>query len=293
MHQNLLFKIFLVLFFYSQAASAQNTPLANANSTFNESNLENKSSKTQAGEAANPTTQIENPEKKSLNATNNLIKNATLLDKISGSVSEVFLGKKITSLMFDEEENSNIERAIESFRNNQVFNPGGLPVVGDGTEKTEQEKIEENEKSYLYLASIIYFSPKDWAIWINEQKITPDNNKRDNEIYVKEVSRDNVSFLWKLSISKWKILSGKVSEELAPRINKQNQVEINFTLKQNQTFILSTKSVVEGKAVVALLKKRAEEKKAAEDAKNKGATPATPNAETPAPASTASPTFTQ
>jgi len=38
------------------------------------------------------------------------------------------------------------------------------------------------------------------------------------------------------------------SESLAPKINNNNQVEIDFTLQPNQTFILSSSKVVNGKA---------------------------------------------
>jgi len=99
-------------------------------------------------------------------------------------------------------------------------------------------------------------------VWINDKKITSENNDPTKELYLRSVQKDQVKLLWKLSISKWKILSGLKSEELAPKINQDNQVEIEMTLKTNQTFILRTSEVVEGKAVMELIRRKAEEGKA-------------------------------
>ena len=55
------------------------------------------------------------------------------------------------------------------------------------------------------------------------------SNKEDNELFFKNLSQDKVTIVWKLSISKWKILSGKKSEEYAPKINSANQVEVEFS----------------------------------------------------------------
>ena len=166
-------------------------------------------------------------------------------------VSTTLLGTgKVTSLMFDEDELSKVERALESFKNNQTYVPDKDPNAVDN-DKSKAEKdtktAEENEKSYIYLASIIYYSQKDWALWINNTKITAENNKNSKELFVKEIYSDRVKIIWSLSISKWKILSGKKSEDLAPKINAKNNVEIEFVLRPNQTFILSSGLVGEGR----------------------------------------------
>ena len=199
-------------------------------------------------------------------------------NQIKNSLESILLNKKATSLMFDDEQNDNIDRAIESLKNNQLFIPEDGLKNGDSDKnlteeekkkkaeeaknKEDEKKSEENEKSYIYLASIIYFTPSDWVLWINDQKITSETNGKNKEIYVKAIKRDSAKLLWRMSVSKWKILSGRQSEEFAPKINKDNQVEVEFELHPNQTFILSTANVVEGRAVIALLKKREEEKKA-------------------------------
>lgn len=169
----------------------------------------------------------------------------------------VLLGTgKITSLMFDDEELSDVNRAIESFKNDQAFVPGQDPNNPDTNNKKTKDLEAENEKSYIYLASIIYYSPKDWAVWINNQKITSETNKNSKELFVKAIYSDHVKILWSISISKWKILAGKKSEDAAPKLNAKNNVEIEFSLKPNQTFILGSGQVVEGRAVVNLVKEK-------------------------------------
>ncbi len=101
--------------------------------------------------------------------------------------------------------------------------------------------------SYIYLNSILYFPPNSWSVWVNDKKISSEDNKKTAEFYVKAIDNNEVNIIWTISISKWKILSGKKSESSAPKINKNSQVEISFRLKPNQTYILSSGTVVEGR----------------------------------------------
>lgn len=182
--------------------------------------------------------------------------------------------KKYQSLMLTEIELKNIKKANEAANNGQPFVAEAEEEVKIKDPKGEQDKLKEkkkkeqeeklkkeeeeqgNEKSYIYLASIIYFNQKDWVIWINDQKITPKTNQKNKELYIKKVYANQIDVVWKLSITKWKIISGKKSETIAPKINKDNQIEVSFSLKPNQTFMLSNNSVVEGKAVINLIKKK-------------------------------------
>jgi len=175
---------------------------------------------------------------------------------VKKAIDEIFSTTKLKSLMFDDEQYSNIENAIEAMRNNQAFVPEGEELTKQSDEEAKKqaeelrntEASEENAKSYIYLSSIMFFSPQSWSLWINETKYMASSNKEDNELFFKDLSQDRVTVIWRLSISKWKILSGKKSEEYAPKINSANQVEVEFTLKPNQTFILSSNKVVDGKA---------------------------------------------
>jgi hypothetical protein len=182
--------------------------------------------------------------------------------------------KKYDSLMLTEVELKNIKKANEAANNGQPFVAEIEEEINIKDPKGEQDKLKEkkkkeqeekskkeeeeqgSEKSYIYLASIIYFNQKDWVIWINDQKITPKTNQKNKELYIKKVHENRIDVIWKLSITKWKIISGKKSETIAPKINKDNQIEVYFSLKPNQTFMLSNNSVVEGKAVINLIKKK-------------------------------------
>ena len=170
---------------------------------------------------------------------------------IKKSIEDLFSNTKIQSLMFSDTDISNIDKAIEAFQNNQIFELEGGEENQEKSITEEEKKLEqENVKAYIFLSSILYFGNDSWSLWINDKKYTAKNNKLDSELYIKSVKKDRVNIIWKLSVSKWKILSGLRSESLAPKINSNNQVEIDFVLQPNQTFILNSNKVVNGKASV-------------------------------------------
>jgi len=170
---------------------------------------------------------------------------------IKKSIEDLFSNTKMQSLMFSDSDISNIDKAIEAFQNNQIFELEGGEENQEKSITEEEKKLEqENVKAYIFLSSILYFGNDSWSLWINDKKYTAKNNKIDSELYFKSVEKDKVNIIWKLSVSKWKILSGLRSESLAPKINSNNQVEIDFVLQPNQTFILNSNKVVNGKASI-------------------------------------------
>ena len=185
-------------------------------------------------------------------------------NSIKNALDDIFSPSKLKSIMYDEEQFTNIEKAIEALRNNQSFTPEGEEANKQNAEdaKKQAEDIkkleggEENVKSYVFLSSIMYFSEKQWSLWINDKKFLANSNSNENELYFKNVTEDKITIVWRLSISKWKILSGKKSEEYAPKINENNQVEVEFSLKPNQTFILGSNKVVDGRAVDSINRKK-------------------------------------
>jgi hypothetical protein len=198
-------------------------------------------------------------------------------------IGNIFNRKKINSLMFSDIELRNIDRALSAAQSGDKFTPEkddkSSKLADKEKEKREQEELAKkqaeeekrireeekdvSEKSYIYLASIMYYDPQDWVVWINDKKITTKNNIKKNELYIKKLNESQADIVWKLSVSKWKIISGKKSEESAPKINRDNQVEIYFTLKPNQTFMLVNNEVVEGRAVIGLINRKKEEEKKA------------------------------
>jgi hypothetical protein len=200
---------------------------------------------------------------KSINIDKNNLANEISAKSIENSIEQIFSPSKLKSIMHGDEEFNNIEKAVDAMRNNIDFIPEGEELSKKTQEdavKREEElkKLESNEdnvKSYIYLSSIMFFGQNNWSAWVNDKKYTSSNNKETEEIFLKEISQDKIIILWKLSISKWKILSGKKSEELAPKINTNNQVEVEFTLKPNQTFILGSNKVVDGRAIDSFRRK--------------------------------------
>jgi len=172
------------------------------------------------------------------------------------------------SLMFSDEEFDAIRKAILSYRSGAAYSPEQLEqnVLSDAEKaRLEKERIakevsEINERSKIYLGSLLYISKEHWAIWLNNDKLSSNINKKENEFYVKEIDGHKVKILWTLSLSKWKILSGKSSVNDLPKTNDKNQVLIEFVLQPNQTFILKYNNVIEGRNV-SLSNSNQEEKK--------------------------------
>ena len=151
--------------------------------------------------------------------------------------------KNITSLMYVDEELEKIQEAIDAYKNNQPLNIGN-----QGVEIEENDAVRDDKaKSYIHLGSILYNSPKNWSVWINDKKISFDNNKIGNELYIKSIDESKANIIWTMSISKWKILTNKKSEEGAP-INASNQVKIDFTLGFNQAYTLNSGKITEGRS---------------------------------------------
>ena len=147
-----------------------------------------------------------------------------------------------TSLMFSESQSKDIAKIIKLMRLDPVERQKRM----SGNIVEIDKPLETNEKSYIHLGSIIYLSAKNWVTWINNQKITNRNNNPENEIYVESVQRDQVNLLWQISVTKWKILMGYNSNQILPDLNKNNEIEIRFSLRPNQTFSLSDDKVIEG-----------------------------------------------
>jgi hypothetical protein len=186
------------------------------------------------------------------------INNSTIITD-STDLGRILLGgtKKPKSLMFNDEELGGISLAIDSFKSGKEYVPDGENSDAKASDEKEETKPEnDNEKSYIYLGSIIFSSDKNWTVWINKQKIARETNKLGEELYIKSVTKDSAKVLWTLSISKWKILSGKKSEEFAPKINDNNQVEVEFSLSPNQTYILSSNMIMEGRFMPTATKKK-------------------------------------
>lgn len=175
-------------------------------------------------------------------------KNSPVRESVSKIVNSVIDKKNhLPSIMYSDEESKVIDRALEAYKNKTTLSIDNTDTA-DITDITKIESLGDNAKSYIYLSSILYRSPTDWSVWINDQKISFADNKFGNELYIKSINPDKADIIWTMSISKWKIIANKQSDPDV-KVNSDNQVEFNFSLSFNQTYMLNSDKVVEGKIV--------------------------------------------
>ncbi len=117
--------------------------------------------------------------------------------------------------------------------------------------------ITEPEKyPVFYLSSIVYHGPGDWSLWLSGHKITSVKNLTD--VTVTSVSADRASFVWKPAYAEALTLrmqnktfaaTDKVKNRLAANQSSsysENNGQVSFTLKTNQTFAVGYFNTFEG-----------------------------------------------
>jgi len=172
------------------------------------------------------------------------VKNNQVGNSLSKIASSLVKKPSDPSLMFGDEEITKIDQALDAYKNEKPFDA----LIKKET-KIQEKVTADKVDSYIYLESILYHSPNNWSTWINGQKISSTDNKKSNELYIKSISADSANIVWTMSISKWKILTDQTSENDAP-VNTDNQVELNFNLSFNQTYILTGGKIIEGRIAI-------------------------------------------
>jgi hypothetical protein len=152
-----------------------------------------------------------------------------------------FLKSEI-SIMYNKQKYAKILESINGFKS-------GNPLKEEEKiEKTNSIKSNINENlnnySYLKLSSIIFFSSESWIIWLNDQKINKADNEINNEIYIKDISKEKVSVIWKMNLTKWKFLSKKYDPRNIPDTNENKEVVLEFSLRPQQIYLISENKVV-------------------------------------------------
>lgn len=155
--------------------------------------------------------------------------------------------KSRKSIMLTKEELKGVRDSLNAFRNN-------APLSDSNNDESDQENIKKdvkpiNEQSMMYLDAILYISRNSWIVWANGKKITSRDNDPQNPIYIKYIDNSKADILWKIGISKWQVITGKQDvDESIYYVNKgTNQVELNFTLRTNQSYDLLSNQVIEGR----------------------------------------------
>jgi hypothetical protein len=156
------------------------------------------------------------------------------------------------SLLFSDEDITAIRSArffYEQHRNGVVN--GGIAEDDflRNLEKITSLKSDTGPKTFTYpqffLSSIAYYSPNDWVVWINNEKITQNSGVSASGLRVTKISGEKVVVEWKPEKMDKIIDNGAVSDDGVQVDFMRNKVV--FPLKANQTFSSYAMRVVEGK----------------------------------------------
>ena len=203
-------------------------------------------------------------------------------DEIS---SEVVVQKN-KSIMFDEKDIEYIDNALKSFEKEidlEILLPELFPtddtieiveedieiIEEEDTEEILEEEVAEEEvidviveeveeidvvKNY-YLKSLLYYSPDDWVVWLNDEKISKDSkadlvkilkiDQTSVNIIIEDVDLSLYSSDWKEEL--YKISGTDYFTDKKSIIFDSGRKLLSFVLKTNQTFIGETLEIVEGR----------------------------------------------
>jgi hypothetical protein len=169
-------------------------------------------------------------------------------------------GKAYTSLMFSQDDIQKLRKVIDIYEANRRAEGDKGPQLTKNDDDflnklgaTQKKDAPSNYYVYpqFYLASVAFHAQNNWAIWVNDQKITHmDEDKVD--LSVTAIDKRKVSLLWRPASME------KVSASLAKHPNDSILVDsvhgtVQFTLYPNQTFSSYDMKVVEGKIAPVVL----------------------------------------
>lgn len=224
------------------AQESSNNKKVENNNIVNNDNIDNKSPNKILKDKEQTKNQPE-PETKKVNETKE-VKETKIeeKEKIEIKIDDNYNPE---SLMLSDDELRKLNKALSSLINNEDY------IADDSFDDfAEQEVVveqqQQSERSFIHLSSLLYLNKEVWVVWINNEKITSDNNDPNNEYYISEISKNKVTITWSLGITKWKIITGKSDQDI-PKTNKDNQIVNVFSLRPNQTYILSDNKIIEGK----------------------------------------------
>jgi hypothetical protein len=153
-----------------------------------------------------------------------------------------------------------IMKALAVYERNKNLGVGKGVVITETIENiTEEEEGDSSEYAEaakdkyagnVYLKSILFISSNYWTIWVNDAKISSENNEGEkNEFFVKGISKDKITLVRKLSKGKWRYMnSGNYVSTDRYRVNEEtNQVELTLILHPNQTFVIAKNEIIDGK----------------------------------------------
>ena len=165
------------------------------------------------------------------------------------------------SIMFNDKDTGLISKLVNALINSQEKNDSKKlntqnDDMNDLLDKVKGIKkvVTHEEPVYnppnIYVGSILYYSAKDWSVWINGNKYGNEYNNDKNDFYISKISRKEVEFVWKLRTSivvsnAWqKLVKNGDSPKNIDFDSKKNSVTL--LMRANQTFIPSQLVISEG-----------------------------------------------
>jgi len=162
----------------------------------------------------------------------------------------------VKSIFFSKEEMAAMRRAIAIY-NKYAVKQHNTDTGEDFIKQMEGAgktlTVGPPKKTYTYpqffLQSLVYHSPTDWIIQVNQQRITPGKTlKAPQNLSVIDIDKDEVSIEWKPTepdLEKMKFPENYTPTKMVD-IDRSKGI-ITFTLHANQTFSAYALKVLEGK----------------------------------------------
>lgn len=122
-------------------------------------------------------------------------------------------------------------------------------LINNKTESIGNPFNNYSQKAFvIYLKSILFISQDNWSIWLNDKKITNQNNKDSNEFYVKNISDNKIILQWNISEFKWSYVNkmNAISKDKF-KILENGNVELILALHPNQSYLPFSDNIIEGK----------------------------------------------
>jgi hypothetical protein len=155
------------------------------------------------------------------------------------------------SIFFSSEQLNSIKQARKSYERRISGQPGEDEFKEDEFLKKLENLVTEapDDQPFTYpqffLSSILYRSQNDWAIWLNNIKITQDPETQ-KDIAVLAIDTQKVTLQWRPARMDKITDIGKSTDASGVKLDFING-KVEFTLRGNQTFSSYSMSVVEGR----------------------------------------------
>lgn len=147
-----------------------------------------------------------------------------------------------------------LKKIVGAYKKNKnrasVINDSGY----SDSDKNTTEDIYFNDYNYrtfiVYLKSIMFLSKNSWSIWLNDTKITNEDNNKNNEFYIKDIDDKKIILQWNISEFKWSYVNkmNSIPKQKYKTLD-DGSVELILVLYSNQSYLPFADQIVEGKYI--------------------------------------------